>query len=146
MKDLNANSPDLTEGSPKLISISSVNKFKRFVFFGLASSIFLIRLKLNSCIFSIFLCREEILLDPKIIGVQKSNILLSLKVLIIISIPIPEGSPIEIPILIFDITLKILKNDIITLPPFRLPLFLCNHIFLECMMPLLYLGESMDNQ
>ena len=48
---------------------------------------------------------EAAFVDPNTIGVQKSIILLSLKVFIMVSNPIPFKSPIEIPTLIFDIML-----------------------------------------
>ena len=46
-------------------------------------------------------CFSKILIGAKIIGIKKSNILLSSNIFKIISIPIPFGSPIEIPSLTF---------------------------------------------
>ena len=102
-KELNESSPDLVVALPKLISISSLKIFSKFTFLGLASFMLLMRLKLKSCIRIAFLWIEATFDDPNTIGVQKSIILISLKVFMIISNPIPFKSPIEIPNFIFDI-------------------------------------------
>ena len=98
-------SPLTVVASPNLTSRSSFQIFKRFALCGFAFSILLIILKLKSFISIAFLCFATTFDEPNTIGVQKSNILLSLKVLIIVSKPIPFKSPIEIPSLIFDIML-----------------------------------------
>ena len=69
----------------------------------------LIILKLKFFISKTFRWYEDVFAEEKIIGVQKSIILLSSKVLIITSIPIPFKSPTVTPTLIFFLSFMCFK-------------------------------------
>ena len=85
--------PNMSSSSCR-VKLNTLSFVLLYFFMSLSKNKLVVKLKYDFCF-------SKILIGAKIIGIKKSNILLSSNIFKIISIPIPFGSPIEIPSLTF---------------------------------------------